>query len=156
VADHIKGPRSRYRPGVRGWRKYRLRHSTEAIVGGVTGSRHHPESVLVGRFDPDGRLRYLGRTGTLTDHQATELAPYLDVPTTRRGGGVHHPWPRPLPAGWLAQFGYREPLGYLQVQPTVVVEVHVEAAYEHHRWRHGARYLRVRTDMSIYDVPLAT
>src|SRR6266545_4699077 len=65
----IKGARSRYTPGSRrGWRKYRVHESTDAIVGGVTGSRSRPESVLVGRFDPDGRLRYLGRTNTLTAH----------------------------------------------------------------------------------------
>lgn len=32
----------RYEPWARGWRKIRLRHSTEAIVGAVTGTLRRP------------------------------------------------------------------------------------------------------------------
>ena len=48
------------------------------------------------------------------------------------------------------------PLAYRQVQPTLVVEVTVDAAYERHRFRHRPTYVRARTDLSVYDVPLAT
>ena len=97
-------------------------------------------------------LRYLGPTNTLTNHQAAELASAPRGTAPRRGSSV----PRPLPAAWLAQFD-GDPLPYLQIQPTVVAEVEADAAQEHHRlWRHGARYLRVRTGRSIYDVPLAS
>jgi hypothetical protein len=72
----------------------------------------------------------------------------------RRGGDVDHPWPRPLPVSWIGHPGSR-PLDYVWVQPTVVVEVQVDAAYEFHRWRHRPGYLRSRGDLSIYDVPLA-
>ena len=50
----------------------------------------------------------------------------------------------------------RQPLPYLQVQPTVVVEIEVDAAFEHHRWRHLVRYRRSRPDLSVYDVPLVS
>ncbi|WP_231926003.1 ATP-dependent DNA ligase [Micromonospora echinofusca] len=52
---------SRYEPGRRGWSKFRTRIVTEAIIGGVTGSISRPETVLLGRFDRRGRLRYTGR-----------------------------------------------------------------------------------------------
>jgi hypothetical protein len=37
--------------------------TTQAIIGGVTGTIARPESLLLGRFDRAGRLRYTGRTG---------------------------------------------------------------------------------------------
>ncbi|MFI7209566.1 ATP-dependent DNA ligase [Micromonospora aurantiaca (nom. illeg.)] len=48
----------RYEPGRRGWWKFRTRIVTEAIVGGVTGSIRNPDTLLLGRFDRRGRLRY--------------------------------------------------------------------------------------------------
>ncbi len=47
-----------YVPGewAGGWRKYRVRESTEAIVGAVTGSLHRPGTLLLGRRDAAGRI----------------------------------------------------------------------------------------------------
>ncbi|MFG3602517.1 ATP-dependent DNA ligase [Micromonospora chersina] len=56
----------RYEPGRRGWSKFRTRIVTDAIVGGVTGSIRNPETVLLGRLDRRGRLRYTGRSHQLT------------------------------------------------------------------------------------------
>ncbi|MGW0472284.1 ATP-dependent DNA ligase [Streptomyces coeruleorubidus] len=47
---------SRYEPSVRGWRKY--------------NSLASPRSLLLGRYDGRGRLRYTGRTTTLTRRPA--------------------------------------------------------------------------------------
>ncbi|MFG3545756.1 hypothetical protein [Streptomyces clavifer] len=38
----VKSLAGRYRPGVRGWTKVRRRDSTEALIGGVTGTLHRP------------------------------------------------------------------------------------------------------------------
>jgi hypothetical protein len=82
------------------------------------------------------------------------LTPLLTPAIQRRRGGVDHPWPQPLPAGWSGQFDHPQPLPYVQMQPTVVAEIQVDTAYEHHRWRHRARYARPRLDLSVHDVPL--
>jgi ATP-dependent DNA ligase len=150
----IKGLAGRYRPGRRGWLKYRSKTTTEAIVAGVIGSISDPEALLLGRFDHQDRLRYVGRTLPLTPAQRAELAGALTPAARRRGGGIHHPWPRPLPASWTGQLGATEPLNYRQVEPALVAEVRVDTAFEHGRWRHLARHVRVRTDMSIYEVLL--
>jgi ATP-dependent DNA ligase len=144
---------SRYQPGRRGWLKYRTRSSTEAIIGGVTGTLHDPETLLLGRMDTAGRLRYTGRTHPLTTQQRRELAPLL-TPAAHRTHGVEHPWPQPLPATWTGQLERPQPLPYHQVEPNLVAEIQVDTAYEHHRWRHRVRYLHPRLDMSPYDVPL--
>ncbi|MEW2121830.1 hypothetical protein AB0945_43315 [Streptomyces sp. NPDC005474] len=39
---------SRYEPSVRGWRKYKVRETQEAIVGAVTGPLAAPRTLLLG------------------------------------------------------------------------------------------------------------
>ncbi|MFS8478525.1 MAG: hypothetical protein FWJ93_06070 [Micromonosporaceae bacterium] len=47
----IKGLAGTYQPGRRGWAKLRTRTTTEAIVGGVTGSLADPGTLLLGHLD---------------------------------------------------------------------------------------------------------
>jgi ATP-dependent DNA ligase len=145
----------RYRVGRGGWRKLRVRTTAEAIIGGVTGWVSAPQTVLVGRFDARGRLRYIGRSTRLTDEQRAELAPLLSRPVAQRPGvTVEHSWPQPLPASWSGSWQRPEPLRYVQVEPAVVAEVLVDTALEHGRYRHPVHHVRVRRDVSIYDVPM--
>ncbi|MEU8048088.1 ATP-dependent DNA ligase [Micromonospora echinofusca] len=150
----IKRRAGRYTPGRRGWGKFRTRVTTEAIVGGVTGSISNPDTVLLGRFDRRGRLRYTGRTHPLGTPQRLELATLLSPLILPHWHAVGHPWPDPLPASWSGQFDRPEPLRYVQVQPTVVADIKVDTSFEHQRWRHRVQYARPRPDLSVYDVPL--
>jgi ATP-dependent DNA ligase len=151
----IKGLAGRYQPGRRGWSKHRFKTTTEAIIAGVIGSASDPHALLLGRFDHHDRLRYVGRTHPLTPAQRADLASALTPAIRwRRGAGIDHPWPRPLPASWTGQLGATEPVNYRQVEPEVVAEVRVDTAFEYGRWRHLAHHVRIRTDMSVYEVPL--
>jgi hypothetical protein len=114
----------------------------------------HPETVLLGRLDAADRLRYTGRTAVLSTAQQRELAPLLAPAPPASHGGIAHPWPQPLPASWTGQLEHPRPLPYRQVWPTAVAEIEVDTAFERHRWRHLVRYVRVRADLHIYDVPL--
>lgn len=67
----IKRLDGRYEPGWHGWQKFRLRGATEAIIGGVTGSPGNPSTLLLGRFDRWGHLRYTGRTHPAGDAPAS-------------------------------------------------------------------------------------
>lgn len=53
------------------------------------------------------------------------------------------------------QLDRRQPLPYTRVQPTVVVEVDADVAYdiERGRWRHRVRFVGVRADLAVDDVP---
>lgn len=42
----------------------------------------------------------------------------------------------------------REPVAITRVEPTVVVEVEADTAFEHGRWRHLTRYRWLRLDLS--------
>ncbi|MEV7004759.1 hypothetical protein AB0N62_45495 [Streptomyces sp. NPDC093982] len=72
-----------YEPSVRGWLKYKVRETTEAIVGAVTGSVAAPHSLLLGRYDDHGRLQYTGRTVNLAREASSTVAGLLAP--TRRG-----------------------------------------------------------------------
>jgi ATP-dependent DNA ligase len=151
----IKDLASRYTPGKAGWFKVKTRSTTEAIIAGVTGTATNPTSLLLGRFDVAGRLRYVAQTHTLPTAQRPALADLLPPLTLQATAKHQHPWPCPLPAAWSPQLDERQPLPYVQIQPIIVAEVEADAAYdpEYGRWRHRTRYIRLRADLSAHDVP---
>jgi ATP-dependent DNA ligase len=133
-----------YRGGTRSWRMYKVRVTTEAVVGAITGSLTVPRTVLLGRYDHQGRLQYVGRSTTLSQTAGRALADHLVPPADA------HPW-----EGWTfsAGWGTQRALDVVLVQPGVVMEVDV--ARDHAgRWRHPARPHRVRTDIDVQQVPL--
>ncbi|MEU0054462.1 hypothetical protein [Streptomyces sp. NPDC006309] len=134
-----------YRPAARSWRKCKVRVTTEAVIGAVTGSLAAPRTVLLGRYDTAGRLRYAGRSTTLSQAAGHALPDRLSQPTGT------HPWAgRTLTAVWGAQ----RTLGVHLVQPDVVLEVAVDVARDASgRWRHPARPHRIRTDIDVAQVP---
>lgn len=138
-----------YRPGVRGWQKIKRHESTEAIVGGVTGTLDRPESLVLGRIHrSDGQLHVAGRTTDLSPDAADRIAERI------RPAGEEHPWPAQLPPSWHET----APRDYGRVVPDVIVEIRVDVATGHSddgpgRWRHKLRFLRLRDDLSVSDVP---
>ncbi|WP_233513393.1 ATP-dependent DNA ligase [Micromonospora craterilacus] len=148
----VKALAGTYRLGRADWIKIKKRISAEAVVGGVIGRLTDPIALLLGRFDHrDGRLRYVGRTVPLSTAQRRELGALLPV-IAWRGPHQRHPWPQPLPAGWLGQFNRPPPIDYIAVEPVMVVEVSADIAWEHGRWRHPVGLLRVRLDLETADV----
>ncbi|WP_243708799.1 ATP-dependent DNA ligase [Actinomadura sp. GC306] len=146
VVKDADGP---YREGRRGWRKVKRRITAEAIVGGLTGTRQAPETLILGRYDAGGRLRVVARTTPLRPAARTALAGILPH------AGPGHPWPAELPAGFAGgPYGAHPPIRYLRTEPEIVVEMSGDAAVEHGRWRHAVRFVRVRRDLEPSDVPL--
>ncbi|MFF1520447.1 hypothetical protein [Streptomyces sp. NPDC058305] len=134
-----------YRPGARGWLKYKPRETTEAIVGAITGPLAAPRTLLLARHDTGGDLQYVGRTTTLAASASGSIAPLLTVSSDE------HPWTAwTFSAGW----GSRDTLDVTLVQPDVVGEVGVDVARDSAgRWRHPVRWHRPLPDLSPADVP---
>ncbi|MET8582225.1 ATP-dependent DNA ligase [Streptomyces collinus] len=109
----------RYEPSVRGWRKHKARETEDAIVGALTGSPTAPSTLLLGRYDTDGRLHYIGRSTTLPQTAGRAVAGLL----TPAAGD--HLW-----TGWTFSVGWgsRESLHVTLVAPQLVVEVGVDVA----------------------------
>ncbi|MEU9647195.1 ATP-dependent DNA ligase, partial [Streptomyces sp. NPDC048188] len=135
-----------YRGGARAWAKYKVRATEDAVVGAVTGPPAAPRTLLLGRYDGAGMLRYAGRTTPL----ARPVARSLEGVLLPAAGG--HPWTgRTFTAGW----GSRDVLDITLVDPQLVVEVAVDVARDAAgRWRHPARLHRTRPDLSACSVPL--
>lgn len=139
-----------YRPGTRGWSKIKNYATTEAIIGGVTGTLTRPESLIVGRIHRvDGQLHIAAKTTELPPAAASEVAAAITP------AGDAHPWPVVLPPSWHD----KDPRPYHRVEPTAVVEIRVDVATSHAvgaagQWRHRLRFIRLRPDIEAGDVPL--
>lgn len=142
VAKRLTGA---FESKVRGWEKARVRHSSDAIVGAVTGRVSAPSSLLLGRLDTEGRLRFIGRTTPLTRELAANVGTLLQQRTGR------HPWTRRrFSAGW----GSTQTLDVHLVEPELVVEVNVDISLDAGgRWRHPVLLVRARPDLEISGVP---
>lgn len=138
---------STYQPGQRGtWLKIKRYATTEAIVGGYTGSADRPKELLLGRYSSaTGDLDLVARSAVIDDHLARQLAPLLQP------AEPGHPWPELLPSSWGA--ADREPNTYTRVEPTVVVEIRADPATGAGKWRHKQRVFRLR-DVDPGEVPL--
>jgi len=134
---------STYQP-VRAWRKYKARYTEDAIVGAFTGSPAAPRTLMLGRYDTVGRLRYVGRSTTLPQASGRAVAGFLTP-------AKDHPW-----TGWTfsAGWGSRESLHVTLVVPELVVEVDADLARDGAgRWRHPARWHRMRPELVPADTP---
>jgi hypothetical protein len=113
----------------------------------VLGPVSAPVALVLGRRDERGRLRVVGRTGTLPRAVRAELGAVL------RPAGPAHPWPPVLPP---SRFGDAAPVEYTRVEPAVVVDLAVDSAVDVVRgrplWRHPARFVRVRAELRPTDL----
>ncbi|MFD7705393.1 hypothetical protein [Streptomyces caelestis] len=117
-----------------------MRETTEAIVGAITGPLAAPRTLLLGRYDDDGRLQYIVHIHTTTLAQTVSSTVAGLLVLAQRG----HPW-----TGWSfsAGWGSRETLDATLVEPQLVVEAGVDVAHDASgRWRHPARTHRARPD----------
>lgn len=133
-----------YLPGARGWRKYRVRDTTEAVIAAVTGTLEQPRSLLFGRYDTGGLLHYVGSSTGLTIAAARSLATVLTA------SDEQHPWRGQV----LATRWGRATREVTLVRPDLVAEVSADVSPDAAgRWRHPVRFHRIRAEMHPMQVP---
>ncbi|MFD3875125.1 hypothetical protein [Streptomyces sp. NPDC058623] len=141
----VKAVNQRYLPNTRGWTKVRRRDTREAIIGAITGTLTRPQLLILGRHDPAGRLRTVGRTVTLRQDQARQVADNL----TPADPG--HPW---TGVGFASTWGSHDVLDAVLVRPELVAEISADRAIDHGGvHRHRVRFRRLRLDVTVADVP---
>ncbi|MEV8597624.1 ATP-dependent DNA ligase [Streptomyces sp. NPDC052012] len=141
----LKGLAQPYMPGTRAWIKVRAHVTSEAMVGGITGSLAAPQTLLLARYNAGGDLRLVARTTPLSTASRRDLAHRLTA------AGPEHPWHgRRFSAGW----GAAGELDYHPVQPELVAEFLADTAVDAGRFRHPVRFLRLRDDLAPDQVPL--
>jgi bifunctional non-homologous end joining protein LigD len=130
-----------YEPGRRSpaWRKVKLQHEQEFVVGGWTEprqTRSHFGALLLGVYE-DGRLVYAGHTGTGFDQQELARVSALLKKRERKQSPFSEPIKTNEPAHW--------------VKPDLVAQVRFTEWTDDHKLRHPV-YLGLRDDKSATDV----
>jgi bifunctional non-homologous end joining protein LigD len=138
---------SRYEPGRRSpaWTKTTLWTTQEVVVGGwTTGQGHRAATLgalLLGAYDDQGRLRYLGDVGTgFTDRMLDDLQAQLAALEQ-----PHSPFDEPVPREHARRAHW--------VGPQLVGEVEYRTLTEDRRLRHPT-WRGLRTDKDPTQVRL--
>jgi ATP-dependent DNA ligase len=131
-----------YLPGARGWVKVKHRKTADCVVGGyrVAKSGDGVASLLLGLYDDESNLHYVGHTSSFKAKERREIQELL----------------RPLEEGAESFAGGREPGGpsrwsagkdtaWVTVRPVLVCEVAFDRI-QYGRFRHAATFLRWRPD----------
>ncbi|WP_030769966.1 ATP-dependent DNA ligase [Streptomyces sp. NRRL F-2664] len=144
----VKALNQPYHPGHRGWYKLRRRDTTEAIIGAITGTPIRPQLLLLGRRDPQGFLRPVGRTGPLRAEDARLVGGNLTA------AAPEHPW---TGMRFVSARGSRAALKVTLVSPDLVAEISADAAVDQGGvYRHPVRFKRLRLDVTTEEVALYT
>lgn len=124
-----------YRPGERCMAKYKLWKTYDCVVGGLYYKKdtREIETLLLGLYDRDGRLNYVGHARVGGNGLDSKLAPLIGRGgfTGRAPGGISR---------WSGRM--RDPV---PLSPQLVVEVMADHITDQ-RFRHGARIVRWRDD----------
>ncbi|MGW0720201.1 ATP-dependent DNA ligase [Streptomyces sp. NPDC002778] len=121
-----------------GWVKWRERHTTEAVIIGVTGTTPATQALVLGR-PTGGHMRAVGVSLPLAQQVRLAVAPLL------RAAGEEM---RKLP-GTVGGLPGADPVHFRPVKPEVVVEIEVDQPrLEFGRYRHRPRVRRVRGDLT--------
>jgi ATP-dependent DNA ligase len=126
-----------YQPGERAMRKFKLWKTVDCVVGGLYRKRGTElvEHLLLGLYDEEGRLNYVGRARIYDD--AAEIGRLLEPLVGGEGFTGRAP-------GGKSRWSGKERVPVLLV-PVLVVEVSADHITGEHM-RHGSRLLRWRTD----------
>ena len=127
-----------YRPGRRAMVKIKHWENEDLVVGGFLGPPEDPACLLVGAFDAEGALRFMGCSARLSPGQRREAARHLkDLPRM----SSFTAWPQPGRSRWESH-RFEE---WTPVAPMLVCEMgftRLDGGF----LRHGCRLIRWRPD----------
>lgn len=133
-----------YRQDKRDWVKWKHRRSVDCVIGGY---RVHKEgdrigSILLGLYNQEGRLHFIGHCSGFTEQERIEMLEQLSRMRTGEsfGGGEGTRAP-----GAQSRWATERTLEWTPVEPRVVVQVSYDQLHGG-RFRHAARFERWRID----------
>jgi ATP-dependent DNA ligase len=132
-----------YIPGKRGWLKVKHERTADCVVIGYRLSSDGGSlgSLLLGLYDSEGRLHYVGHTSSFGAAQRRELLARLEPmkeparwDDMGRAPGGPSRWTRGRETEWVS------------IRPELVCEVAFDKLQSGERFRHASRFLRWRPD----------
>ena len=130
-----------YQPGVRGWIKVKHRQTADCVVGGYRLSKDGQGvgSLLLGVYDDDGALHYLGHTSSFKAKEKRELLELLrPLEGVESFAGARAP-------GGQSRWSAGKDTAWVTIEPRLVCEVAFDRI-QSGRIRHAATFLRWRPD----------
>jgi ATP-dependent DNA ligase len=130
-----------YQPGVRGWVKVKHRRTADCVVGGYRLAKDGlgVGSLLLGVYDDQGVLHYLGHTSSFKARERRELLELLrPLEGTESFAGARAPGG---PSRWSAG----KDTAWVTIEPSLVCEVAFDRI-QSGRIRHAATFIRWRPD----------
>jgi ATP-dependent DNA ligase len=131
-----------YRSGERGWVKVKHRRTLDVVVGGYRLSKGGDGvgALLLGLYDDEGSLHYVGHTSSFKAAERREMLPVL---RELEGGAPSFQGGR-APGGPSRWTGGKEP-EWVAIEPILVAEVTIDRM-QYGRFRHAATFVRWRDD----------
>ncbi len=141
VAKRLDGP---YVEGKREMVKVKHRRSVDCVVGGYRVHKDGDKigSILLGLYDDEQRLHFVGHCSGFTDHDRTELLRQFEQIRDLDGFGEGEDVRRP---GAESRWSGGKDLSWVPVTPGVVVQVSYDQITGG-RFRHATRFERWRPD----------
>ncbi|HEV8564133.1 MAG TPA: ATP-dependent DNA ligase [Actinomycetota bacterium] len=130
-----------YQPGKRGWVKVKHRRTADCVVGGyrVAKAGGGVGSLLLGLYDGEGHLHYVGHTSSF---RAAERRAIRELLAPLEGGESFGGGREPGgPSRWSAG----KDMAWVEVRPELVCEVSFDRM-QGGRMRHAATFVRWRED----------
>ena len=139
VAKRLDQP---YQHGVRGWTKVKHRRTADCVVGGyrVAKSGDGVGSLLLGLYDGEGRLHYVGHTSSF---KAAERRAIREALAPLEGGSGFGDMARS--PGGPSRWSSGRDSDWVPLDPVVVCEVSFDR-FQGGRFRHAATFVRWRDD----------
>ena len=141
-----------YAEGAREMIKVKHRRTVDCVVGGyrLHKDRKRVGSILLGLYNPEGELHFIGHCSSFSEAQAAALLEALaslrsEPGDVDAGFGAHARRP-----GAASRWTGEKDLDFVPVRPILVVEV----SYDHltgDRFRHATRFERWRPDKDPRD-----
>jgi len=133
-----------YQPGVRGWVKVKHRSTADVVVGGyrVAKDGDGVGSLLLGLYDPDGRLHYVGHTSSF---RAAERRAIREALAPLEGGAGFGEEARS--PGGPSRWSSGRDTAWVSLDPILVCEVSFDRL-QGGRFRHAATFVRWRDDLT--------
>ena len=130
-----------YKPGARPMVKVKVQRTADCVVGGYRLSKTGDGvgSLLLGLYDGDGNLQYVGHTSSFKAKERRDLLEQLHEIEGEGGFG-----PGRSPGGQSRWAGAKDQ-SWVPLRPELVCEVSFDR-FEGNRFRHAATLLRWRTD----------
>jgi ATP-dependent DNA ligase len=140
IAKRLDQP---YQPGKRGWIKYKHSRTADCVVIGFRWSsdRSTLGALLLGLYDDEGHIHYVGHTSSFSVGEKRELLKRL-LPMKEEKSFEH----MGRAPGGLSRWSHGKDTDWEPIRPELVCEVSYDKLQAGERFRHATGFIRWRPD----------